>query len=481
MNRVLLIASNEWRLMRRNRVAQLAVAMLLLLSAVAILTSLAHRDASDEVRARFQAQADRAFDGQPARHPHRMVHYGHFVFRPLPPLAAFDPGVDPFTGSTIFLEGHRQNSANFGDVRQSSLLARFGSLTPAFVLQVLAPLVLIFVGFGCVAREKEQGTLRLLEAQGLRAGKLVAGKAVALGGVALLMLLPAALSLCWLAVVEGAAPAATLVLGIGYAVYLLLWVLGVVALSSMVRSARTALMGLLGLWAFAIILVPRVAPDLALAAVPNPTRLETDIAIHRDLRSIGDSHDPNDPHFAAFKQSVLRRYGVSKVEDLPVNYRGLLAMEGERLTAGLFDKYATLQFAGERDQGAIATGFGLVSPAIGMRSLSMALSGTDLEGHRRFLQQAEAYRYAVVQRLNRLQAEALTYSDDGNRNKDPDAGRRVRIDPHHWHDIPDFSYREAGLPARLHAAVPGAALLLFWSLFVAFALHRAVRQLGRGF
>ena len=481
MNRMLMIARNEGRLMRRNRVAQLAILMLLLLSVVATLTSVAHRDASDALRARFQTQADRAFDGQPARHPHRMVHYGHFVFRPLPPLAAFDPGVDPFTGSTIFLEGHRQNSANFGDVRQSSLLARFGSLTPAFVLQVLAPLVLIFVGFGAVAREREQGTVRVLKAHGTSATALMAGKVLALAAIAALMLLPALLSLVWLVAIEGAAPAAALALGFGYAAYLLLWAVGIVAMSSMVGSARTALMTLLGLWAFAIVLVPRVAPDMALSMVPSPTRLETDIAIHRDLRRIGDSHDPDDPHFKAFKAQVLDRYGVEKIEDLPVNYRGLLAMEGERLTSGLFDAYARAQFEGERDQGRIVAAFGLISPTIALRSLSVALAGTDLEAHRRFLQQAEAYRYKIVQQLNRLQAETVTYADDGSRNSDPEAGRRVRIDPRHWHDIPDFTYRGPSLRERLMAAGPGAAVLFFWSLLVGLVLGAAMRKLGRAY
>lgn len=473
-----LLAANEWRLMVRNRVAQIAVLMLLALSVIAALTSIIHRDASDDLRARFQQQADREFDGQPARHPHRMVHYGHFVFRPLPPLAAFDPGVDAFTGNTIFLEGHRQNSANFGDVRQSSLLARFGQLTPAFVLQVLAPLVLIFIGFGAVARERETGTLRVLRSHGMTARSLLAGKMLALGGVAALMLMPAVLSLTWLVLAEGASPMIAGLMALGYALYLGLWVIGIVTVSALVRDARTALMVLLGIWTLTTILVPRVAPDVALSAKPLPTRLETDIAIQRDLRRIGDSHNPDDPHFAAFQAKVLAQYGVSKVEDLPVNYRGLLAMEGEKLTSSLFDKYAAEQFAQQRGQGKIAISFGLASPAVAMRSLSMALSGTDLEGHRRFLQQAEAYRFTIVQQLNRLQAKAVTYADDGNRNKDPDAARRVRIDSEHWHDVPDFSYRSATLAEKLKAALPGAAILLLWLVLAGVVLRLAVRRLG---
>lgn len=59
----------------------------------------------------------------------------------------------------------------------------------------------------------------------------------------------------------------------------------------------------------------------------------------------------------------------------------------------------------------------------------MSASGTDLEGHRRLLAQAEAYRFAIVQQLNQLQATEVTYANDRNRNKDPEAGKRTRIDP----------------------------------------------------
>ena len=479
MSLVSRIARTDLTLMRRSRVAQVSLFILLALSVVAALTAIAHRDASDQLRARFQAQANAEFEGQPARHPHRMVHYGHFVFRPLPALAAFDPGVDSFTGNTIFLEGHRQNSANFGDVRQSSLLARFGHLTPAFVLQVLAPLVLVFIGFGAIAREREQGTLRVLAAHGVSARAMMGGKAAALGLVAAIMLAPAALAMVWLMAVGGAPVLPAVVLLAAYAAYLGLWVLGIVIASSLFANARSALVALLGLWTLTTILLPRVAPDIALAASPLPTRLETDIAIQRDLRATGDSHDPDHPYFADFKAGVLKQYGVDDIADLPVNYSGLLAMEGEALTSSMFDRYASTQFAQQRQQGNAALAFGLLSPAIALRSLSMAAAGTDLEGHRRFLAQAEDYRFGIVQRLNRLQAESLTYADDRNRNSDPEAARRVRIDPSNWHDVPEFAYRGATTTEKLRAAVPGMVLVLGWLVAMAVAFRFAAYRLGR--
>jgi ABC-2 type transport system permease protein len=478
MSAIRLIAADEWRLMRRNRVAMLGLVMLLALSVIAALTSIAQRDNSDAIRARFQAQADQAFDGAPARHPHRMVHYGHFVFRPLPALAAFDPGVDAFTGNTIYLEGHRQNSANFGDVRQSSLLVRFGQLTPAFVLQALAPLMLIFIGFGIVARERERGTIRQLFAHGVSARLLLIGKTLGLGGIAALMLAPAALALGWLLVAEGAPLLPSLMLLGGYAAYLAVWVLLIIIASSLAAHTRTALMALIGIWAFTVILLPRIAPDIALATNPALTRLETDIAIAEDLRRMGDSHDPDDPFFTAFKERTLTKYGVEKIEDLPVNYGGLLAVEGEALTSRLFDDYANRQFAAQKAQSGLKDTLGLISPTIALRRVSMSASGTDLEGHRRFLAQAEAYRFSIVQQLNQLQATEVTYADDRNRNTDPEAGKRVRIDPENWKDIPDFQYQAASIPDQLRAALPGVVILVGWLLALGFGLRLATRRLG---
>ncbi|MFY8089577.1 MAG: ABC transporter permease, partial [Rubrivivax sp.] len=108
-----IIAGAEWRYWLRSRLA-LGGALLLagLLIATTVLTTLRMQgEAAD--RAHHQAEAEAAFLSQPARHPHRMVHYGHYVFRTPAPLALFDPGLDAVTGQSIFLEGHRQNTAMF--------------------------------------------------------------------------------------------------------------------------------------------------------------------------------------------------------------------------------------------------------------------------------------------------------------------------------------------------------------------------------
>jgi ABC-2 type transport system permease protein len=471
-----LIAADEFRLMRRNRVAVTAVILLVLLTLVAVLTSWSHQRGIAELRARHQAAAERAFDNQPDRHPHRVVHYGHFILRPLGPLAAFDPGVDAFTGSSMFLEGHRQNTTNFGDVRQSSLLVRFGQLTPAFVLQVVAPLLLIFLGYGALARERERGTLRLLMLQGASRGQLVAGKLGALGLVALIVGLPAMIGFVLISGQPGALFLPMTVIALGYGAYLALWTVGILFVSARVRRSRDALLALLAIWTVVVILLPRVAPDVASASVPLRNRLATDVAVARDLRKMGDSHNPDDPYFAAFKQSVLDRYGVTRVEDLPVNYKGLLGMEGEKLTSQLFDRYAGESYAAQAKQNGLVAAAGALSPTIALRSLSMAAAGTDFAGHRRFLEQAEAYRYTLVQRLNRLQAESVSYRNDTA--QDPDADRRKRVSASNWERMPDFAYRPPGGATLAAAALPGLAIVLAWLAFAGLLLWRTTRRLG---
>ncbi|MDR6116099.1 MULTISPECIES: DUF3526 domain-containing protein [unclassified Sphingomonas] len=476
MRIVRLIARDELRLMLRNRVALIAFALIVLLTLVAVASSWSHQRGVAELRERHQHEAEHAFDAQPDRHPHRMVHYGHFIFRPLSPLAAFDPGVDAFTGNSMFLEGHRQNSANFGDVRQSSLLIRFGQLTPAFVLQIVAPLLLIFLGFGSLARETERGTLRLLMLQGASRRQVVVGKLLALGGVALAAAAPAMLGLLVIAGQPGALGLPLLVIALGYLLYLGLWVVLILLVSAWVRRSRDALLVLVALWAVTTVLLPRAVPDLASATVPLQNRLQTDVAIGRDLRRMGDSHNPDDPHFAQFKQALLDRYHVKRVEDLPVNYKGLLALEGERLTSELFDRYAAQSFAAQARQNGLVNAAGLLSPAIALRGLSMAAAGTDFAAHRRFLEQAEVYRYALVQRLNRMQAEDVSYADDTA--TDAGADRRKRIGGAHWRAIPDFHFDAPTDATLARAALPGLAILSLWLIAALALLGLATRRLG---
>lgn len=465
------IAREEWRALARSRVAVLAGALLVLLILTATFISLQKQAAIDEARSRYQAEQVEEFYNQPDRHPHRMVHYGQFVFRPLAPLAFFDFGVDPYTGNMVFLEGHRQNSANFAEARQSSLMLRFGQLTPAFVLQTLAPLLIVFLAFRALAGERERGTLRLMLAQGISGRQLLSGKLLAHAGVAGAILLPALVALALMAWGAGASPAQAALMMLAYTAYLLVWTLAALLVSTLLPRGRDALLALIALWMVTVVLLPRGLPELAAATETAPTRIETEVAIGRDLKSIGDSHDPDDPYFNDFREKTLARYGVDDVLDLPVQYAGLVSIEGERLTSQLFDDYAAEAFARQDRQGALVRNFGIASPLIAVRQLSMTLAGTDLDSHQDFLNQVESYRYGFVQELNRMQAEQIPAVDPG---EDP------RIDAANWREIPGFSYVAPDPLAYGSGRIAATfAILALWlaglALLYAFAGRRLVR------
>ena len=472
LNIPLRIAREEWRAMARDKVAVVGLVLLTLLSMLAALTSFDYQRQVNAEREHHQAEADQQFANQPDRHPHRVVHYGHFVFRPLNALAVFDPGVDAYTGHALFLEGHRQNGANFSDVRQSSLLIRFGQLTPAFILQAIAPLLLIFVGHGALARERERGTLRVLLAQGVSARQIVCGKLLAVAGVAALALLPALLALFGSAAALGAPLLPLAIMAAAYSGWMLVAALTVVLVSARLARSRDALLALLAIWAISVILIPRAAPDLANSVLALPTRFESMIAVEHDLKALGDSHNPDDPYFAAFKAKVLRQYGVASVAELPVNYKGLVAVEGERLTSELFKRYADASFALQQQQSRLVDAFGIVSPVLALRRLSMSAAGTDLASYRNFLEQGEDYRYRLVQRLNTLQAEKLSFATDGK------AGHENRIDRANWQAVPPFVYQAQPASGMLRSAAPAAAMLALWLAALALLTRLAVRRLG---
>ena len=470
LSTVTAVAGEELRLLWRKRVAITGFFLLLLLTLAATFVSLQQKQSAEAERNRLQSTADQHWNAQPDRHPHRVVHYGHFVFSPMDALSFFDFGVEPYTGHAIYLEGHRQNSANFSDARQSSLLLRFGNLTPAFVLQTLVPLMIIFLAFGSVAREREGGQMRLVLCQGVSGIRLLLGKVASHLLVALALSAPAFIAVAAISITGQGPALAALLIVLGYTLYFCIWVMVSVLISAAMRRARDALLVLVGCWMIATVLLPRILPAIAADKIILPTRIETEAAIHSALAKIGDSHNPNDPYFAEFRQRTLAKYGVEKVEDLPVNYGGLLMAEGERLTSELFDRYMQADFRIQEEQSAFVNQFAILSPVIALRQLSMSLAGTSREHHAHFLTEAEKYRFDLIQALNHLHTTQVRFEND----------RAQRVSRHHWQDLPKFSHQPLSLEYLITKHVlPGIGILALWLSALAITLVWLGKRLER--
>lgn len=478
MNATLRIARGEWQHLLRTRLAVTIIIMLLALIVVAAASSAQQLLSEAQTREAYQREAEETFRSQPARHPHRMVHYGHYVFRTPAPLAVIDPGVDPFTGRSIFLEGHRRNTATFAEARETSVLTRLGVVSPAFALQVIAPLLLILLGFTSVVRERERGTMMQLIAQGVPARSLVLGKAAAIGSVAALASLPLVIGVLWLSLRYPAEAAPALTVFAGHAAYLAFWVLLITVVSTLARNARTALIALMIVWAVTTILIPRIAADVAATAVASQTQTEMDILVQRDMRVVGDSHNINDPGFRSFQDQVLEEYGVDRIEDLPVNYRGLVSLRGEAEGSAVMNQYASELHATQRQQARIINLFALVSPYLAVRNLSMRSAGTDLVNHQRFLDAAEEQRFELIQQINTLHANEVHFADDSARSVDHESEQRTRVSGEFWQRLQAFNFTPLPASERLVSALPLVAVLALWLLAAALLVKRVARKAG---
>lgn len=470
------IAREEWRLWARSRVALVAALIMAVLVAVtSTLTALRVAEEAER-RAARQGSAEATFLAQPDRHPHRMVHYGHYAFRTPPPLAAFDPGVDAVTGQSIFLEGHRQNTAMFADTRAGADLGGFAALTPANIYQLLLPLLLIIIGHGVLLRERESGTLAVLLAQGQSALALTGGKALALAGVAGLFLLPVGV-LAILAVGAGEPVLSAALMVAGYALYLGVWSALVLAVSLWVRARSVALGVLVFVWLLVALVVPRIGINASAAAVDAPGKIESDLVMLAEQRKLGDGHNAADPAFAALERQVLEQYGVEDVAQLPINWRGVVAGYSEAKLTALMNDYAENRMGQEAAQSRIVTLFGLASPTLAVGGASRMLAGTDLATHHRFLRESESLRFDFVQALNDLHANELTYADDAARSSDPEAEQRTRINASAWALLDEFRFAPDPAPTRAARAAPPLAMLLGWLILLATAIWVGARRL----
>jgi len=441
-----MMAGHELRLAWRSRVIPaLATIVAALCLTAATVSTARHRTEADQ-RLRYQNAVGQQFASQPDRHPHRVSHYGYLVFRPRAPLGFLDPGIEGFTGASLFLEAHRQNLPTFSSASQGSSTERFGELSVSLVLQFLLPLFVLALAAVSITREREDGTLPLLSMQGASWPVLVWGKLLGQLLVIGVVLLPAVL-LCgaWLAAVYATVWTPDLLQRV---VALLATQLGLViacaaigvTISARAATSRQALMTVLSLWFLMWVVLPRALPAAATAAHPTPARASFESDVEARVRELGDSHNPDDPSFRRLREDTLARYGVSRVDDLPFNYGGLVMKEGEALTSAAYQQQLATLVDTYRRQEAWVQWAGLISPYLATRPLSMALAGSDLPHQMEFERQAEAYRYALIQSLNDLHMNEVAAAADRYDVIFNGAPSRQRIDRAFFEGLPEFSY-----------------------------------------
>jgi ABC-2 type transport system permease protein len=429
-----------------------------------------YRSVSSQHEAARRATRDQWLN-QGSKNPHSAAHYGVYAFKPKTTLSFLDPGVDPWVGVAAWLEAHKQNEFRYRPAQDSTALQRFGELTGATVLQVLIPLTIVMLTFPAFAAEREQGTLRQLLSLGVKRSHLAAGKAFGVAAALGVLLVPAtalgvvALSLASENAMLPASAPRMAAMGASYLLYFAGFVALSLAVSAWARSSQLALVTLLAFWILNSLIAPRAAADIAKAIFPTPSSFEFSHRIELALRDHTDELSARNARAERLKQELFRKYNVSRVEDLPLDFGGLALQAGEEHGNEVFDRFYSGLWDIFGKQERVHHAASLVAPLLAVRSLSMALAGTDFAQHAHFARAAEEYRRMIQREMNLdIAYNAKTASGPYLR------GREL------WEKIPDFEYQSPGVAWVLKRQQLPLLLLLVWTAAaIALAWAAAVR------
>jgi ABC-2 type transport system permease protein len=465
---ITIIARKEFATIWRDGRIKWTAAIIVLMLLVAVATAIQrYRDISAE-RAAAQSIVTEQWQAQGEKNPHAAAHYGIYAFKPVTPLAFFDTGVSNYLGVSIWLEAHKRNRAIGQPADDMTAMMRFGELTGAFTLQVLLPLFVILLAFPTFAGEREHGTLRQLLSTGVTPLQLVIGKGLGiLAAIALLVVPLFVIGVVALLISEAGAgllPQAFL-LFLTYALYAIVFLALTLAVSAQARSAQAVLVVMVGAWAIFTFAIPRAAADLSRVVFPTPSAAEFQRVIDEELQTGIDGVNPA-ARIQERREQTLKLYKAERVEDLPVNFQGVIFSLQEEMGNQVFEKrYGELQ-ALMAQQLDVHEVLGLLSPRVPVQTISMELSGTSLRHHDAFARHAEGFRNEMIEVMNR----DLTFNSAPGESS-------YRAGPELWGQIGEYAYPRPPLAASLAVLGPSAMTLLLWIAGSLLACALAVRRL----
>lgn len=477
LQQVFLVAKYFRKTVFKNTAIVILAGFIAILLAYAIFLGWNNYVNQNETSQKYQQQSYQDWLSNPDKNPHRMAHYGNFAFRESSPLSVFEFGMESFFGNAIFLEAHKQNTANFSEASFSNSMLRFGEISTAMVFQILLPLLIFFLGFNTIAAERENGTLKLHLSQGINWKQLLLGKMLGIASILMMLFVPALLLiiLIWFLLQNFTITldeTLKIILFMGFHfIYLLFFCVIAVLVSAASKTSKKALISLIGIWLLFTIILPRGTQALGAYFYEAPSKVQFNSQIENDIIKAGDSHNPDDLHFKTIKDSLLRLYKVDSVKKLPFNYSGFIMTEGEKISSKIYNKHLDTLLQVYAKQNRFSKAVSFLNPYIAIKNLSMGLSNTDYDSYINFQKQAEAYRYGMAQKMNGLQMKYIS-----NEKQKP-TDKPYIIDKEHWAEVSEFHYKPTGILQVLKNEIISIISIFFWIILLYIILKTASKNL----
>ncbi|WP_430387760.1 DUF3526 domain-containing protein [Blastomonas fulva] len=379
----------ELRMVLRDRASLCLLAVLAGALALACLSGMALMQSQAEGRATAQERQSEAADQFRERladaalpqeeailSPYRLR---SVLIAPLPVLVDFSSGraaIDPYA-TTVSMRTSQDTLFQRNGLENPEMLMR-GGIDLAFVVVVLAPLVLIGLLYGLFAADRDSGVARLIVAQ--------AGSPVRLIGarisprLALVVLPIVAAVLVQLAIgpdLAGRWHAAAVWLLVA-ALFLSFWAACGAWVNSLDISAETAAFSLVALWALITLVLPAAFSAIVQASYPPPSRFEQ-IATARAAEVGATEVYENDHPEIASDEFTSRLASIRKTWEV--------AQKVETATAPIDRRFAAQLAAQQR----FAEALSWASPALVAKHALDQTAGTDAATGQGFRVASEAY------------------------------------------------------------------------------------------
>ena len=353
-----------------------------------------------------QAEAREAWLSQTTDNAHMATHVGQTVYKPISPLAGFDPGAVSDYGSSVFVQSHHQASAKQPPTHDEIDLLQNEAYSPAVLLQLIGPLLIIVLGISSIAREKEGGTLSILLTTGSPWSAIAIGKGLAILLALLAVAIPGLLLLAlpWFESdrLFGSIDlfAREAVIFFALSAYCVGWFGTTLWVSSKSSSTTGSFSVLIALWSVLALVMPRIAGDVATYTSPLPTNAEIRVEKENAVHDANMSSIERTRAARALESKLLKQFKVDRIEDLPIDLAGARMIAQEDDANQLYDEIQRRVTDVLNRQSRVISGFQFASPYMAIRTVSTSLAATDRTHHFDFVSDAENYRREYVKDLN---------------------------------------------------------------------------------
>lgn len=455
---IAVIARKEIAEYRRDGRIRALIGLTALLLLIALLTGWATRSERQRQAEQLQLADQETFVKQGLKPTHSAAHFGRMAYKPVPALAAFDPGASPYLGQVVWLEAHRQGPAMFRPAEDALELRRLCDLSVAGALSLLLPLVIFLLAHASIVGERERDTWRHSLSSGATCGQLFFGKLTAAAVVGVGIAIIAVATSVFTAMTDVDVVLRGLGLTALYVLYSLMLCSVALAVSAQARSSASALLVLLSVWAVCAAVAPRVAADVANRLHPTPDSASFWKQTSDAIRTSKPKRDSEE--YRAIERDVLSRALGEGAVPQPVNRQGLSLEIGEIAGTKAFDAAYDKLYETYEAQRRVRRWFALLAPTISLQHISNALAGTDIEAHRDFTRAAEQQRRLIIRLMN----------EDLMRHG-PSGGRQL------WERIPNFTYRPPPIAHAISHVAWDIVVLMLWTAGALWmAWYAVVRQ-----